>query len=235
MQDGQIFLKVGFIVLRDARQSVSIKRNGGNDMTKQMQSFSTAMIFLLVGAFGVVAPNASAQGSEKLPLDKAVISSDAAAHALTRDEISVDTAEKIGKACVDFAKQHAMAITVFIISPSGNIVYSYRMDGQRPTNIDTALYKAQTALYNRASTHELVDRTDVEGRVTRIRMNNYYVSGGLPIIVDKVLIGAIGVGGSGMDEECANAGLTAALGPQPALRPRQAAPGEAGAARQPQR
>ena len=183
-----------------------------------------AVIFLLVGICAVVTTNGWAQGANKLPLEKAVISSEAAAHSLTPDEISIDTAEKIGKACVDFAKQHSIAITVFIISPSGNIVYGYRMDGQKPTNIDTALYKAQTALYNRASTHSLVDRTDVEARVTRIRMNNYYVSGGLPIIVDKVLIGAIGVGGSRMDEECANAGLTAALGPQPPLLPRQAAP-----------
>ena len=203
-------------------------------MTRHMKSFRTAVIFLLVGILAVVTADGWAQGAAKLPLEKAVISSDAAAIALTRDEISVDTAEKIGKACVDFAKQQKMAITVFIISPSGNLVYSYRMDGQKPTNIDTALYKAQTALYNRSSTHELVDRTDVEGRVTRIRMNNYYVSGGLPIIVDKVLIGAVGVGGSRMDEECAYAGLTAALGPQPPLRPRQAAPGGAGGAQREQ-
>jgi glc operon protein GlcG len=203
-------------------------------MTKRMRSFRTIVILFLAGTYAAVSPNVWAQGADKLPLEKAVISSDAAVHALTRDEISVDTAEKIGKACVDFAKQHTMAITVFIISPSGNIVYGYRMDGQKPTNIDTALYKAQTALYNRASTHELVDRTDVEGRVTRIRMNNYYVSGGLPIIVDKVLIGAIGVGGSAMDEECANAGLTAALGPQPPLRPRRAVPEGAGGAQQAQ-
>jgi uncharacterized protein GlcG (DUF336 family) len=198
-------------------------------MKTKEQLFRAAVIILLAAAFATAAPNARAQGAEKLPLEKAVISSDAAAHAFTRDEISIDTAEKIAKTCVDFAKQHTIAITVFIISPSGNIVYSYRMDGQRPTNIDTALYKAQTALYNRASTHELVDRTDVEGRVTRIRMNNYYVSGGLPIIVDKVLIGAIGVGGSGMDEECAHAALTAVLGPQPPLRPRQPAPAATGA------
>lgn len=191
-------------------------------MTTQPHSFRIAMILLLAGSCAAVTADGWAQGASNLPLEKAIISSEAAANALTRDEISVDTAEKIGKACVDFARQNKMAITVSIVSPSGNIVYSYRMDGQRPTNIDTALYKAQTALYNRASTHELADRTDVEGRVTRIRMNNYYVSGGLPIIVDKVLIGAIGVGGSGMDEECANVGLTAALGPQPALRPRQA-------------
>ncbi|MBZ5643430.1 MAG: heme-binding protein [Acidobacteriia bacterium] len=201
-------------------------------MTRQLHSFRIAMILLLAGSCAAATADGWAQGASNLPLEKAIISSEAAANALTRDEISVDTAEKIGKACVEFARQNKMAITVSIISPSGNIVYSYRMDGQRPTNIDTALYKAQTALYNRASTHELTDRTDVEGRVTRMRMNNYYVSGGLPIIVDKVLIGAIGVGGGGMDEECANAGLTAALGPQPPLRPRQAPPAGAPGAQQ---
>jgi uncharacterized protein GlcG (DUF336 family) len=204
-------------------------------MTKQLHCFRTAAIFLAAGICAAAATNGWAQGATNLPLEKAVMSSDASSKSLTRDEISVDIAEKIGKACVDFAKLNREAISITIINPTGNIVYSYRMDGQRPTNIDSALYKAQTALYNRASTHELVDRTDVEGRVTRIRMNNYYVSGGLPIIVDKVLIGAVGVGGGSMDEECANAGLIAALGPQPPLRPRQAAPPAAGAQqRQPQ-
>jgi hypothetical protein len=43
--------------------------------------------------------------------------------------------------------------------------------------------------------------------------------GGLPIIVDHQLLGAVGVGGSGMDEECAYAALTQVLGPQPPLAP----------------
>ena len=61
----------------------------------------------------------------------------------------------------------------------------------------------------------------------------YWVSGGLPIVVDNVLIGAIGVGGSGLDEECANAGLTAVLGPQPALAEKLPPRNRGGAAQQP--
>ena len=45
----------------------------------------------------------------------------------------------------------------------------------------------------------------------------YPVSGGLPIIVENQLIGAIGVGGSNKDEECAYAAVTAVVGPQPRL------------------
>ena len=42
-------------------------------------------------------------------------------------------------------------------------------------------------------------------------------SGGLPIMVGDEMIGAIGVGGSNQDEECAYAALTSVVGPQPPL------------------
>jgi uncharacterized protein GlcG (DUF336 family) len=93
------------------------------------------------------------------------------------------------------------------------------MDGQGPINIETALYKAQTALYTRRpSLYEKQYATDLPGEVARTKLNQYYVSGGLPIIVDDQLIGAIGVGGSrDGDEPCAYAALTKVLGPQPPL------------------
>jgi hypothetical protein len=45
------------------------------------------------------------------------------------------------------------------------------------------------------------------------------VGGGLPIIVEDQLIGAIGIGGGNRDEEIAHAALTKVLGPQPPLPP----------------
>ena len=96
----------------------------------------------------------------------------------------------------------------------------------RPDGIGN-YYKAQTALYMRTSTHAAADRFDMAGQVTRVKLNQYWVSGGLPIIVDDQLIGTIGVGGSNKDEECAYAGLVAVLGPQPPLtvtKPRTPAP-----------
>ncbi|OLC28167.1 MAG: hypothetical protein DMG19_13020 [Acidobacteria bacterium] len=52
----------------------------------------------------------------------------------------------------------------------------------------------------------------------------FWNSGGLPIIVDDVLIGAIGVGGmppaaEWSDEICAHQAMTTVLGPQPPLAP----------------
>jgi glc operon protein GlcG len=180
------------------------------------RQISTALAVLLgLAAFAFGAGTASAQGN----LEKFVVTGDAAKKAMTREEISGDTAEKITKACLDFAAQNKIAVSVFILAPSGQVVHSHRMDGQNPVNVETALWKAQTALKTHGSTHAAANRyaEDIVGELTRIKFDAYWVSGGLPIVVDNVLIGAIGVGGSGLDEECANAGLTVVLGPQPPL------------------
>ena len=176
-------------------------------------------LIVALGSVGLalMATNVSAQGN----LDKFVVKGEAAKRALSKTEISGDTAEKIAKACLDFAAAHNIAVSVFILSPSGNIVHAHRMDGQNPINIDTGLYKAQTALYMRTSTRAAANRFDMAGQVTRIKLGMYFVSGGLPIIVDDTLIGAIGVGGSNLDEECAYEALTSVLGPQPPLAPKQ--------------
>lgn len=196
-------------------------------MRKQMSK----ALFVLLGAAAVALGTgvASAQSS----VDKFVVTGDAAKKAMTRDEISADTAERITKACLDFAAQNKIAVSVFILSPSGQVVHAHRMDGQNPVNVETALWKAQTALFTHGSTHAAANRyaDDITGELTRIKFNAYWVSGGLPIVVDNVLIGAIGVGGSGLDEECANAGLTAVLGPQPPLA-EKLPPRNAGGARQ---
>jgi hypothetical protein len=55
-------------------------------------------------------------------------------------------------------------------------------------------------------------------------LSYYFVGGGLPIVVENQLIGAIGVGGGNMDEMCAYTAMTKVLGPQKPL-PQPAARG----------
>src|SRR5271169_5171061 len=130
-------------------------------------------------------------------IDKFVISPDAAKKTLYKNEISVETAAKIAQACVDFAKKNNQAVTVFILTPTGQIVYAYRMDGQVPINIETARLKAESVLFTRDSTHTRANQ--VANNVgLQLRWSNLPVfptSGGLPIIADGQMIGAIGVGG----------------------------------------
>jgi uncharacterized protein GlcG (DUF336 family) len=152
-------------------------------------------------------------------IDELVISPEAAEKTLNSDEISVAAAEKIAKACVDYAKAHDWSLSVFILGPSGNIVYAYRMDGENPIEVDTAWRKAQTVLYMRTSTHAMVKRYGQDMQSTMFNLGQFPYTGGLPIMVGRQLIGAIGVGGaSGAgDEQCAYEALTKVVGPQPPL------------------
>jgi glc operon protein GlcG len=177
-------------------------------------------LLLTSAAFWLIA-GASAQN-----IDKFVISADAAKKTLIRNEISADTAAKVTQACVDFATKNGIAVTVFILSPTGQIVHAHRMDGQVPINIETAQLKAQSVLYTRDSTHTRANQV-ANNVALQLRWSNLPVfptSGGLPIIVDNQLIGAIGVGGSNRDEECAYQALTTVVGPQPPLAPATPAP-----------
>jgi uncharacterized protein GlcG (DUF336 family) len=152
-------------------------------------------------------------------ISKFVISEQAAKKTLMRNQISADTAAKITQACVDFATKNNIAVSVFILDPTGQIVHAHRMDGQVPINIETAQLKAESVLYTRDSTHARANAVanNISLQTRWAKLPVFPVSGGLPIIVDGQMIGAIGVGGSNKDEECAYAALTSVVGPQPPL------------------
>ena len=152
-------------------------------------------------------------------LAKFVISDEAAKKTLNKNEISAETAAKITQACVDYAVKNNIAVTVFILSPTGQVVHAHRMDGQVPINIETAQLKAESVLYTRDSTHARANMVanNVSLQMRWAKLPVFPTSGGLPILVDGQMIGAIGVGGSNRDEECAYQALTSVVGPQPPL------------------
>jgi uncharacterized protein GlcG (DUF336 family) len=148
-----------------------------------------------------------------------VISPEAAAKTLNRYEISVAAAEEVAKACVDYAMERDWSLSVFVLGPSGNIVYAYRMDGENPIEVDTAWRKAQTVLYMRTSTHAMIERYGQNMQATMFNLGQFPYTGGLPVMLGSQLIGAIGVGGAtgAGDEQCAYEALTKVIGPQPPL------------------
>jgi glc operon protein GlcG len=169
----------------------------------------------------VAAAGASASAQKARTLDEVVAHGAAAEKAMERSASLGSVAEEISHACEQFATQHNIGISIFIIDQYGQIVHEHRMDGQTANNVETALMKAKSALYEKSSTH-LRMNGDIENPFREFRdveMGLFPNKGGLPIIVDHQLLGAVGVGGSGMDEECANYALTQVLGPQPALAP----------------
>ena len=187
-------------------------------------SFHGTALFAIattLAATTLAAPPALAQGTTPAALATVTLSPAAAKKAMTSGEINASTAEQLVNACVDYSASRNAGASVVVLSASGYIVHAHRTDGQMPNNMDSAYEKAKTALYMRASTHEVANRwSRAEELVARSNVHLYPLPGGLPIVVSDQLIGAIGVGGASVgDEQCAYEALTKVLGPQPALAP----------------
>ena len=175
-------------------------------------------------ASGVVAAAAIALGSavfaQNVP-PEFVVSGKAAEQIQDFTTINLATAERIAEACEKLAAAEGVAISIMVLDNDGNHVYMDRMDGQGYLNIVTAEMKARTALMGREPSKNRMNRViqDPTAEFQQIQLGFFPNSGGLPIAVNKQLIGAVGVGGSAprvpvwSDEICAHKALTAVIGP----------------------
>jgi uncharacterized protein GlcG (DUF336 family) len=186
-------------------------------------------------AITLVAASAWAQGATPAPLSKVTVSNDVAKRTLMKMQINADTARAIVDACVEFGRTQLGGpgtYAIYVLAPNGDIVDAHIMDGVLPIGAETGLMKAKTALYARTSSSAVAQRFGtIDGRLIRLDLGKekglayYFVGGGLPIVVEDQLIGAIGVGGGNQDEMCAFTALTKVLGPQPPLTPAAAPAG----------
>jgi uncharacterized protein GlcG (DUF336 family) len=188
-------------------------------MTAEVHSFRRGAL-ALAAACALVAPHASAQDATPATLASAAISPVAMKRAMVM-EVNSETAMQLINACIEHSRSvnAAGGATVVVLGISGNIVASMRTDGQIPNNFDSALSKAKTALYMRRPSRLVANRWgDPEAALARAPLDIYLVEGGYPIIVEDLMIGAVGVGGaSGGDEECGHVALTKVIGPQPPI------------------
>ncbi len=187
---------------------------------------SAVILALGAAALPFGSTGARAQGSTPAPFEKVTVSETVAKRTLMKAVINADTARALVDACVEWQKAQPgnVTVVVYVLSPTGEIIDSHAMDGVLPIGAETGLMKAKTVLYARSSSGAVAQRFNtVESRLIRLDLGKaqglsyYFVPGGLPIVVDNQLIGAIGVGGGNADEECAYQALVKVLGPQPPL------------------
>ncbi len=202
-------------------------------MTRTRRFFTAAA---LLAALALPVPGFA---QTNVPLAKAVVSDEVVGRTLVKYQLNSQLAREIVNACVEFARTQPNGpgnYAIFVLAPSGDVIDAHVMDGVVPIGVETGLMKAKTVLYARSSSRAVAERfPSVEARLFRTDLGReqglsyYFVGGGLPILVEGQMIGAIGVGGGNMDEACAHAALTKVLGPQPPLPPAQtAAPARGG-------
>lgn len=108
--------------------------------------------------------------------------------------ITLDDAKKLLAAAEEEATRNGWEVVIAILNDGGRMVAVHRMDGARPGNDQIAIAKATTsAMTCRPS---VVWEKWIEGRHKAYATFPFIAAqGGLPIIIDGHLIGAIGVSG----------------------------------------
>ena len=124
--------------------------------------------------------------------------------------INLETAKKVTAAAVAEAQKNNWKMAMAIVDPGGYLVYFEKMDGTQTGSVELSIEKAHTAALFRRSTKLFQDGVAAGGEGLRLlRLTGAIpIDGGVPIIVDGKLIGAIGIsGGAGeQDGQVAKAG-----------------------------
>ncbi|WP_138935244.1 GlcG/HbpS family heme-binding protein [Roseovarius arcticus] len=113
------------------------------------------------------------------------------------------------------AEEIGVQMCIAITDESGNLVAFERMDGGKVTSITIAIDKSYTASAAKKATHEYGDASQpgspAYGIASAIGGRLMVVGGGLPVVVDGDVVGAIGVssGTPAQDREVAQAGIDA--------------------------
>ena len=130
---------------------------------------------------------------------------------MTEDGPFLELARGAVDAGLAFARERDLRMTVVVMDATGTICAAARMDRSRPITYQIAVAKANTARLFETSTAILVGRVKPENKIAigQIGTDIAFLGGGVPIVRDGDVIGAIGASGAteDLDIECADVAL----------------------------
>ena len=124
--------------------------------------------------------------------------------------ISLENAKKAAAAAIAEARKINVLEVVAITDPAGDLVYLEKPDGTQTGSVNVAIAKARSAALYKRPTKVWQDIVAGGGAGLRILglERAVPIEGGIPLVVDGKIVGAIGLSGgtTAQDEQCAKAG-----------------------------
>lgn len=127
--------------------------------------------------------------------------------------ITLAAAKTMAAAAEAEAVRNGWNLVIVIVDDAGNLLLLERMDGVQLGSIAIATQKARTAALYRRPSREFSERVTAGNNATLALPDVIPLEGGLPIVVNGQVIGAIGASGatSAQDAQAAQAGIDALL------------------------
>jgi uncharacterized protein GlcG (DUF336 family) len=125
--------------------------------------------------------------------------------------LTFDDVERMARAAQAEATRNGWAVTIAVVDDGGHLLLLHRLDGAAPVSSMIAPAKARAAALGKRETKLYEDMIN-QGRTAFLSAPlDGMLEGGVPIIVDGHVIGAVGVSGvkSSEDVLIARAGIAA--------------------------
>jgi uncharacterized protein GlcG (DUF336 family) len=124
--------------------------------------------------------------------------------------LTLEAAKAIADAAAAEGAANGWHIAVAIVDAGANLLYFARHEDASLASVRGAIYKATTAMTFTRTTKQMAEAV-ARGSLHYFAFpRTLPVEGGIPIVVDGVMVGAVGVGGTtteGSADRCAVAGL----------------------------
>ncbi len=140
-----------------------------------------------------------------------LLSLPAAAQTADRKVITLDGAKAILAAAEAEAAKNKWTVAIAVVDESGNLIAFHSIDDTQVGSVDIAVGKARTAARMKRPTKALEDAV-AGGRTVMLAVEGITpLEGGVPVMLDGRVIGAVGVSGvtSQQDAQVAQAGAAA--------------------------
>lgn len=131
----------------------------------------------------------------------------------TEKRLTLSAARLIADTIEAEAKKNNWLVTFVVMDAGGHPILLHRMDGCQLGSIELATRKARAAITYKRETKVFEERM-AAGQMSTLAFPDVFPSeGGVPVIVDGAMIGAVGVSGvtSAQDGQLARAGIEALL------------------------
>ena len=128
----------------------------------------------------------------------------------TTKVITLEAAKKMAAAGEEEARKNGWTVAIAIVDANGDLILFQKMDETQPGSIKVCQGKARAAALFKRPSKALEDMI-LGGKTTFLSVEGIIpIQGGLPVVVDGKVIGAVGVSGvlSTQDEQVATAGLS---------------------------
>lgn len=135
--------------------------------------------------------------------------------------LTLEAAKTVGAAAEAEALKRGATVVIVVVDDGGHVLFLERLNDTQVASVDVGIGKARTAAIFRRPSKVFEDQIR-EGRIASLVLPGATpLQGGIPLVVDGRVVGAIGVSGNTPqeDEDIAKAGAAALSGAVAAAQP----------------